>query len=344
MAIKTVLVTGASGFLASYVIAELLSNDYTVHGTIRSLAKQDQIRAQHADADGRLKLFEVKDLVVGDGLEAAMTGCDAVLHTASPYQLSVQDPIKDFIEPAVEGTLTVLKTAHALGIKRVGITSSFAAVTNFEKGGPWRDYTYTEADWNPVTLEQATEPGRPGAFVYSASKTFADRAAHDFGTAHPDMVITTLNPPMIYSSPRQAITSKAEVNTSSNAIYSLINGEKDRDAPWNRLPLFCSTEDVALAHRRVLEVDEDKVRGRRFLLCGGSFTWEDAIRHLATTRPELKPRLPKLTQHDPDADKPIAKLDCTPAQQVLGITQFKEWKEILEKTIDRLVEIEQQFK
>lgn len=98
---------------------------------------------------------------------------------------------------AVNGTLTVLKAATAKGIKRVVVTSSFAAVTNFTKGGPFRDYTYTSDDWNPTTLEVACEPGRIGAFVYSASKTLAEHAALDYGNdASNKLEIVTMNPPV----------------------------------------------------------------------------------------------------------------------------------------------------
>lgn len=74
-----------------------------------------------------------------------------------------------------------------------------------------------------------------------------------------------MNPPMIYSAPLQSIKTKHDINTSSNAIYTLINSHSDSDdeVPWNRLPLFCATEDVAFAHRRAIEVDVDKVRGKR---------------------------------------------------------------------------------
>jgi len=77
------------------------------------------------------------------------------------------------------------------------------------------------------------------------------------------MCITALNPPMIYSPPLQSVTSRDAINTSSGAIYALINGEEGRECPGNRLPLFCATEDVAEAHRRVLECEEEDVRGKR---------------------------------------------------------------------------------
>ncbi|GAA6025771.1 hypothetical protein JCM11491_001985 [Sporobolomyces phaffii] len=347
---KTVLVTGASGFLASYIISDLLEHGHTVHGTVRSLARsRDSILARYPAHSDRLALFEVDDLVTGDGLEAAMQRCDAVLHTASPYQLTVEDPVKDFIRPAVEGTLTVLRTALKLGVARVVVTSSFAAVTNFGLGGPFRDYTYSDQDWNPTTLDDAVAPGKPGAYVYSASKTLAEQAAHEFGRAHRDRIaVTALNPPMIYSAPLQSIATRGEINTSSNAIYALLSGDEGRAVPGNRLPLFCATEDVATAHRRAIEVDVEQVRGKRFLLCGGAFTWEEAIRHLASTHPGLIPRLPRLVDpadptRDQDHGRTIARLDCSPAREVLGIEAFKGWKETLDDTVERLLNLEREF-
>ncbi|GAA5826885.1 hypothetical protein JCM11251_002142 [Rhodosporidiobolus azoricus] len=341
---KTVLVTGASGFLASYVVKAFLDAGYNVRGSVRSTAKAQHLYERYPEHKEQLTLVEVPDIVTGEGLKEALEGVDVVAHTASPYTFTFTDPIKDLIDPAVKGTLSVLKAAKEAGIKRVVITSSFAAVTNFAAGGPWRDYTYTSSDWNPATLEEVQEPGRPGPFVYSASKALAERAAIDYG-AQNGLIVSALNPPMIYGPPLQKIASKEETNTSSAAIYALIDGPEDREVPWNRLPLFCHVEDVALAHVRALEVEvEEKVKGQRFLLYGGAFTWEDAIEHLASARPALASRLPKIppTGHK-DADKPIAKLDISPAKEVLGMTQLKGWKETLEETVDALVEIEKQF-
>lgn len=145
----------------------------------------------------------------------------------------------------------------------------------------WRDYTYTAADWNPLTLEDCLVPGVAGPVVYSASKTLAEHAAHDFAAANPDMVISTLNPPMIYGPPLQKVASRDEINTSSGAIYALIHGPEGREVPWNRLPLFVHVKDIGLAHLRVIEAeDEAKIKNQRFLLYGGAFAWEDVSRHL----------------------------------------------------------------
>merc|ERR1711939_173005 len=154
-AMPTVLVTGASGFLASYVIDQFLQAGYLVKGTVRSKAKGESILTRYPDNKDKLELVEVPDIVEGTGLAEALKGVDVVAHVASPYALTVQDPLKDFIQPAVNGTLSVLKACKVAGINRVVVTSSFAAVTNFDLGGPWRDYTYTSDDWNPTTMEQA---------------------------------------------------------------------------------------------------------------------------------------------------------------------------------------------
>lgn len=287
---KTVLVTGATGFLACYVIDAYLKAGYKVRGTVRSKSKADYIRKHFND---QIELVQVSDLVTGEGLDQAMKGCDVVAHVASPYILEYKDPLKDLIDPAVKGTLSVLKAANDAGIKRVVVTSSFAAITDFSKGGPFRDYTYTSDDWNPTTLEQACEPGKPGPFVYSASKKLADKAAHEFAKEH-NMVVCTIvsryncigsscqgltcrqNPPMIYGPPIQGVDQKGHINTSSNAIYALINGPGGRDIPWNRLPLFCNVKDVATAHVRASEADDTKVAGQRFILCASEpFLWED---------------------------------------------------------------------
>ncbi|KAK4332194.1 Epimerase domain-containing protein [Rhodotorula toruloides] len=326
---KTVLVTGASGFLASYVIAEFLKAGWNVRGTVRSKAKAQHLFERYPEHADKIELVEVKDLVTGEGLKEAVQGVDAIAHTASPYALTYTDPIKDFIDPAVKGTLRVLEAAKDAGVKRV----------------VWRDYTYTGSDWNPLTIEDCLVPNVPGPVVYSASKTLADRAAHDYASKN-DLVLCTINPPMIYGPPLQRVASRSEINTSSGAIYALIHGEPGREVPWNRLPLFAHVVDVALAHVRAVEVEEEKVKGQRFLICGGAFTWEEATAHLASVRPSLAPRLPTLPPSPAeykDAGKPLARLDCTPAKEVLGLEGFRGWKETLEETVDALVEIEKRF-
>lgn len=92
---QTVLVTGASGFLASHCIASFLENGWNVKGTVRDLSKSQHLLSRFPT----LELVCVKDLVTGEGLLEALDGVNSICHTASPYQLTVTDPMKDFIEP-----------------------------------------------------------------------------------------------------------------------------------------------------------------------------------------------------------------------------------------------------
>ncbi|BGP44748.1 hypothetical protein JCM10450v2_000562 [Rhodotorula kratochvilovae] len=305
--------------MAKTVIDAFLNAGWNVKGTVRSTAKAEHLRSRYPDHADKLELVEVPDLVTGEGLEEAVKGVDAIAHTASPYTFTFTDPIKDLIDPAVKGTLSVLKAAK------------------------WRDYTYTSADWNPSTIDDVHDLPPPG--VYSLSKKLAEEAAHKYATEN-GLVLSSVNPPMIYGPPLQKIAKRDEVNTSSAAIYALIHGDEGREVPWNRLPLFAHVADVALAHVRALEAEDEKVAGKRFLICGGSFTWEDATSLLASKRPDLRPRLPKLPpspEQYKDAGKPIAVLDTTEAKETLGIKEFKGWEETLLATIDALVEIEKRF-
>src|SRR5579875_1076288 len=139
-----VLVTGATGFVASHAIAELLAAGHEVRGTVRSRAKalKEAALAQIPGAE-RLELVEA-DLLDAASFEAPAQGCEAVLHIASPYIVDVKDPQRDLVEPAVKGTEAVLSAAAKAGVRRVVLTSSMAAVTD----EPPRDHTLTERDWN----------------------------------------------------------------------------------------------------------------------------------------------------------------------------------------------------
>ena len=127
-AAQVVAVTGVSGYIGSEVVKQLLEKGYTVRGTVRSKANTSKV--QHllklADAlPGKLELFEADLLKAGD-FDEVVRGVDFVLHTASPFFTESSDPQKDLIDPAVNGTTTVLDSAGKAGIKRVVVTSSVA--------------------------------------------------------------------------------------------------------------------------------------------------------------------------------------------------------------------------
>lgn len=147
-----------------------------------------------------------------------------VIHTASPFVLNAKDYDKELFEPAVNGTVSILKAVqeHNPSVKRIVITSSFAAVLDFT-AGLRPGYTYTEADWNPMTIDEARKADPTAAYL--VSKTLAERAAFEFvKTQKPGFSIATVTPPMVYGPLLQGFDSMRKLNTSSADIYRLFNG------------------------------------------------------------------------------------------------------------------------
>ena len=128
---KPVLVTGANGYVASWLVKRLLDEGLTVHAVVRN--PSDDQKVGHltkiaSESKGVLKLFK-GDLLQKGSYTEAMKGCELVYHTASPFSTAVKDPQKELIEPAVLGTENVLLSANEVeSVKRVVVTSSCAAI------------------------------------------------------------------------------------------------------------------------------------------------------------------------------------------------------------------------
>lgn len=167
---RAVLVTGGSGFLGSWCVIEALRRGYEVRTTVRDLAREAEVRAaiaKQVDAQERLAVLAA-NLTDDAGWGEAVTGCDYVLHVASPFPPSQPRDPDELIVPAREGTLRVLRAALASGVERVVLTSSVAAI---RPAGELGSGPLSEANW--------TDPEQPELTPYARSKTIAERAAWD---------------------------------------------------------------------------------------------------------------------------------------------------------------------
>lgn len=168
---STVLVTGGTGFVGSHAVAELLKQGHSVRTTVRNLSRRrdvlDMMKAAGVPDASRL-LFYAADLEKDEGWGEAVDGCDYVLHVASPFPGKEPKDAEEIIRPAKEGALRVLRFGRDARVKRVVMTSSFAAIGY---GHPQREKPFTEEDWTNVN---APLP------AYIKSKAIAERAAWDF--------------------------------------------------------------------------------------------------------------------------------------------------------------------
>ena len=309
-----VLLTGPNGFVGAHVLNCLLTGGYRVRGTVRSLSKAKYFGTKYAASD--LTFAVVPDIQAPNALDEAMEGVDYVCHVASPYFVNTQDPVKELIEPAVNGTKNVMASAlKAKNLKKLTIMSSFASVLDSEKN-PRAGYTYTDADWDPVTMEQGKEDGFRG---YLASKTFAERAAWQmWREAKPSWDLITFCPPMIYGPPIHEVDKSkgiAGLNTSIKRLVESITGTDPAFAPkvaTPSLPAWVDVRDVADAHLKALKLPEGT--SERFLLCGGVDYFEDGLTDL---RKQSKKGLGEEGAHC-DPSKHYA-LDCSKAEKMLQL-------------------------
>lgn len=280
-----VLLTGPNGFVGAHVLDLLLSSNYRVRGTVRSLSKATYLKNKYAQAssNGDLSFLVVPDIQAPGALDEAVQGADFICHVASPYFTSSSDPIKELVEPAVNGTRNVVSSAlKSKTLKRMTIMSSFASVVDLSKN-PRGGYTYTAADWDPVTPEEAAKDGYMG---YHASKTFAERAAWEMwkeakGAGQIEWDLVTFCPPMVYGPPIQELHAEKGVeglNTSIKRLITSIQGQDPNFTPrvaTPGLPAWVDVRDVAQAHVRSLTLEKDV--SERFLLCGGVDYFEDGL-------------------------------------------------------------------
>ena len=165
----TVLITGISGYVGLHCASLLLQAGYTVRGTVRSSAKEQEVRETMATVFGDTSNLEFVhlDLTRDQGWDEALAGCSYALHVASPFVIANPKDEAEMITPAVDGTLRVLRAAKKAGVQRVVLTSTILAMMGSLKKG-----IFGPSDWTQVESADIS--------TYTKSKTLAEQAAWDF--------------------------------------------------------------------------------------------------------------------------------------------------------------------
>ncbi|CAN0862386.1 Phenylacetaldehyde reductase [Linum grandiflorum] len=243
---RTVCVTGGSGYIASWIIKLLLERGYTVKTTVRD--PTDKTKTQHLlsldGAGDRLQLYKA-DLTEDGCFDAAVSGCDGVFHTASPCFFQTTNPQEDLIEPAVKGTLSVLKScAKVPSVKRVVLTASMASVIC--NGRPLSPDVVVDETWfsDPEFCQK-------NQHWYMLSKTLAEEAAWTFAKEN-GIDLITINPGFVIGPYLQKC-----LNFTVEEVLRIINGTREFPGETYR---FVDVRDVANAH--VLAFENPSASGR----------------------------------------------------------------------------------
>ena len=278
---STVLVTGGSGFIGSHCILQLLAAGHQVRTTVRSLVRENDVRAMLAAGGappGERLSFVAANLDSDAGWPRAVAGCDFVLHVASPIAVGAPKHEDDLIVPAREGALRVLRAAREAGVKRVVLTSSFAAIGygHAPQRQPFDETTWTNTD--------------AGIGAYAKSKTLAERAAWDFIAREGGGLELAVVNPVVVLGPVLA----PDFSPSILLIQRLMDGA----VPGCPRLYFgiVDVRDIADLHLRAMT--DAAAKGERFLGLAGDFM---AVRDIARV---LKDRMGAAARRVPTRQLP----------------------------------------
>lgn len=251
-----VLVTGGTGFIAQHCMLALLEAGYQVRTTLRDLARQDevlaQLRAAGAEPGERLS-FALADLCSDQGWADATADCAYVLHGASPTPTGTQTSEDDWIRPAVDGNLRVLRAARDARVKRVVLTSAFGAIC---AGHGNMDRPFDETDWSDLTASNI--------WPYQKSKTLSERAAWEFMAREgQSLELSVVNPTAVLGP-----VLGPDYSHSIRLIKHMLEGQPG--CPKINCG-FVDVRDVADLHLRAMT--HPSAKGERFIAISGDSLW-----------------------------------------------------------------------
>ncbi|KAF5312061.1 hypothetical protein D9619_003767 [Psilocybe cf. subviscida] len=287
-----ILVSGANGYIAVWIVRILLERGYSVRGTVRGTSKGEYLK-NYFTALGYGDKFEyviVEDIAKEGAFDEAVKGVDGIAHAASPFHDKAKTPA-DMFDPAIQGTVGMLQSARKNGpnVKRVVITSSCGAVMS----PPPVPTTFTEKDWNTQSPKEVEEQGNssPPMTIYRASKVLAERSAWAFYEEHKSEVkwdLTVINPPFVFGPFIHEASSPENLNTSLHSWWKVAVENTPKTKEFLSISnAWVDVRDTSLAH--VLALETEKAGGERIITSSGPYNWQDWIDVVNSIKPSPLP-------------------------------------------------------
>lgn len=291
----TVLVSGATGFIAQHIVKLLISKNYTVIGTVRLAAKGDKLKANLDSMNkGKFEYSIVPDMSIEGAFDKVLSDfpdISVVLHTASPCFFDTTEQEKDLMIPAINGTKSIMNAIKRqvldskCKITRVVITSSDSAIYSVEDEHN-ASLSFDESSWNNMSYEDSL---KNPVSAYYGSKSFAEKAAWEIASTPGFPKLTTVNPVYVFGP--QAFENEVSdvLNVSNELINNLIKIGPDGKFD-NEKGGFVDVKDVAVAHLAAFE--EDYTAGKRLYMSNGKFSVQMMLDIINKNFPHLKGKIP----------------------------------------------------
>ncbi|KAI0088794.1 NAD(P)-binding protein [Irpex rosettiformis] len=314
------LVSGANGYIAVWLLQRLLEQGFFVRGTVRSEKSLPYLKKLFSKYGDKLEFVIVADITKDGAFDEAVKGMDAVLHTASPFHYQASDP-KEIIDPAVLGTVSILESVrqHAPQVKRVIILSSIAAIMDGATStGPAH---LSEKDWNVASVTACETLGKEAhqGDKYLASKTLAERAAWEFVDKHKGELkfdVVAINPPFVHGPTLHEVNSPENLNASLFSLWTAVFTDKkskeDLTAPGG---VWVDVRD--LADGIIASLKKEEAGGQRIIVSADEYTWEQWVRAAHNIDNSIPDRMP---EYDVDNVVHPITFDNTKSKELLGQT------------------------
>ncbi|KAF2731371.1 NAD(P)-binding protein [Polyplosphaeria fusca] len=339
-----VLLTGANGFVAAHILAGLIERNYYIVGTVRSEKRSNEILTAHPSWKEYITFVYIPDMMAEGAYDEAFSvgPFDYIIHNASPLNFGATKFEEEIIDPAIKGTTGLLKAAHKKGgptLKRFVLLGSAVAILNEEDDMSKPGAPYTEADWNPVTVQYALDHNSVVA-AYNASKKLAEQSAWTYMTSHtPSFDLAVINPDIIIGPLLHHVPDAKSVNQTNTFVYNFLNGTFG-DIEAIRFPFYHAVDvrDVARAH--IEAMTRPAAANKRIILVSGVLSPQIIVNTIRKHFPKLADRVIEghPEQLMPSGVDPTG-WDTSRSKEVLGLEYISIEQSIVD-TVGSLLELE----